>query len=86
MKVEKKVYLFKKGDVVKKVTGYEFVGEIQGVITNSKKDVRYVVEDFLGRTEYSGGTLHIFSENQLEKENNINDSIDRIIKKLKNLK
>ena len=56
----------KVGDIVKKIKGYQFTGEIVAVFQNSKGDIRVVVEHFGSQTEDSGGMLHIFNTKQLQ--------------------
>lgn len=51
---------FKTGDKVCKPSGYAFDGAVVSVFTNTKGEVRLVVE-----LDYNG-MLHIFSEKQLE--------------------
>ena len=53
----------KEGDKVNKVSGYKYPGIIVSVFTNTKGDIRYVVECIGEGVE---GMLHIFNENQLE--------------------
>ena len=55
------------GDRVTKTKGYQFIGEVRSVFTNSYGDTRLVVEHEDSKTENSGGMLHIFNEKQLEK-------------------
>lgn len=50
---------FKTGDKVKKVKGYKFDGEVRTAFTNTRNEVRYVVE-------HQDGLLHIFNEEQLD--------------------
>lgn len=53
---------FNLGEKVWKAKGdYTFRGEVVGVILKLSGSIRYVVEN-------SDGILHIFSENQLEKQ------------------
>lgn len=58
---------FKKGDLVVKTKGYKFSGIVQSVFKNSVGDIRLVVEHLDSQTENTGGMLHIFNENQLER-------------------
>ena len=55
---------FKVGDKVRKVSGYQFLGEVLSVFYTTKKELRLVVE-----MEVNGesiGLLHIYNEKQLE--------------------
>jgi hypothetical protein len=52
---------FRIGDLVEKISGYQFPGTIVAVFFTAKGDIRYVVE-----MEHFG-LLHIFNEQQLAK-------------------
>ena len=62
-------FLFSIGDLVSKKAGYKFDGEVRAAFTTRKGEIRYAIELV---TEPAGGNgdcmIHIFSENQLEKE------------------
>lgn len=55
----------KKGDMVRKVKGYVFEGEVRSVFTNRAGAVRVVVE-LVNPGGNGDGMLHIFDVNQLE--------------------
>ena len=57
---------FKVGDKVAKNKSYAFVGEIRSVFTNTKGQIRVVVEHYDSQTETSSGMLHIFNPSQLD--------------------
>jgi len=57
----------KKGDVVRKVKGYDFDGVVVAIFETTKGQTRIVAEHFDSQTEESSGMLHIFSETQLER-------------------
>ena len=54
---------FNQGDKVEKTSGYNYLGIVVAVFTNTKGDIRYVVECTAQGVE---GMLHIFNENQLK--------------------
>ena len=54
---------FKIGNAVNKTSGYKYPGIVVSVFSNTKGEIRYVVECTLEGVQ---GMLHIFNENQLE--------------------
>lgn len=65
--------MLKLGDKVRKIKGYNFDGIVMSIFENSKGQKRVIVEHLGSQNEDSGGMLHIFSVNQLEKVNSIED-------------
>ena len=51
---------YKVGDKVRKVKGYEFIGEVRAAFTNTNGNIRYVVQ------KDKSTMLHIYNEDQLE--------------------
>lgn len=58
---------FKIGDKVAKNKGYAFIGEVRSVFTNTKNQIRVVIEHYDSKTEQASGMLHIFNEKLLDK-------------------
>lgn len=57
---------FKVGDKVAKNKSYAFVGEVRSVFTNTRGQIRVVVEHYDSQTQEASGMLHIFNEKQLD--------------------